>query len=53
MTRTSSLKKEIEEEDTEGGKISPAHGLVGLTVKMAIFPKAIYSLNVIPIKIST
>jgi hypothetical protein len=30
-----------------------AHGSVGLTVKMAILPKAIYRVNVIPIRILT
>jgi hypothetical protein len=34
----------------EGGEISLAHGLVGLTVKMATLPKAIYRFNAITIK---
>jgi hypothetical protein len=34
-----SLKKEIK--DSEDGKISHAHGSVGLTVKMAMLPKII------------
>jgi hypothetical protein len=36
---------------TKGGKISHAHGLAELTVKMAILPKATYMVNAIPIKI--
>jgi hypothetical protein len=35
-----SLKKEIEK--SEDGKISHAHGSVGLTVKIAILPQSIY-----------
>jgi hypothetical protein len=35
---------------SENGEISQAHGLVGLTVKMVILPKAIYRFNGIPIK---
>jgi hypothetical protein len=38
---------------SEDGKISHAHGLVGLTVKLAIITKSIYRLNEIPIKIPT
>jgi hypothetical protein len=38
---------------SEDGKISHSHGLAGLIVKIAIRPKAIYRLDVIPIKIPT
>jgi hypothetical protein len=38
---------------SEDGKISHTQGLVGLTKKMAIVPKAIYRCNKISIKIPT
>jgi hypothetical protein len=33
---------------SEDGNISHVHGLVGLTVKMTILPKATYKFNAIP-----
>jgi hypothetical protein len=38
---------------TENGKISHAHGLIGITLKITILPKAICRLTTIPIKIPT
>jgi hypothetical protein len=36
---------------SEDRKISHAHGSVGITVKIAILPRAIYRITTIPIKI--
>lgn len=37
-------------EDSEDGKMSHAHESVGLTVKIAVLPNAIYTFNAIPTK---
>jgi hypothetical protein len=41
MTRTSSLSRKKLKKSSENGEISHANGLVVLTVKMAMLPKAI------------
>jgi hypothetical protein len=51
MTRTSILWRKKARKTSEDGKISHAHRSKGLTVKMAILPKAIYRFNAILIKI--
>ena len=53
MIITSSLSRKKSRETSENGKIFHAHGLVELTVKMAILLSTIYRFNAIPIKIST
>jgi hypothetical protein len=50
MIRTSrSSRKKLKK--IADSKMSHAHGSAGLTVKMAILPKAIYKFNAITIKI--
>jgi hypothetical protein len=51
MRRTSNLSRKKLKKTSENGEISHVHGLVELTVKMAILSKAIYRFNAIPIKI--
>jgi hypothetical protein len=50
MIRTSCLSRK-KSKTSEYGKISHAHGLVEITVKMAILQKSIYRFSAIPVKI--
>ena len=53
MTRTSSLSKKKSKKTSEKGLIFHGNGLVRLTVKMAILPKAIHRFNAMAINIPT